>query len=110
MNGRRTDIAPNRCPVNDITVPDDGIDKESEASQACPSHVKTGSRIPGCVMPYFSFHMRSHTSQKSVNYLPIRCHRKGMQQRMNPTKENTENTQFGGACDMSTDVRNDLLL
>lgn len=30
------------------------------------------------------------------------CHGKGMQQRINPIKENIENVQLGGACDIRT--------
>jgi hypothetical protein len=48
-----TDIAPNRCPVNHIAVPDDGVDEENQAVQASPSHEQTCSCIPSCDA-YFS--------------------------------------------------------
>lgn len=66
MHGRRTDVTPYRCPVNDIAVPDDGIDEENKASQTSPSHVKTCSSVPGCVI--FKFELVD-TQLKPVDYL-----------------------------------------
>jgi hypothetical protein len=46
-----TDIAPDWCPVNGVTVPDDGVDEKDKASQASPGHVKTCPSVPGFQMP-----------------------------------------------------------
>lgn len=51
-NNARRNIAPDRCPIESVAVPDDRINEHVQASKPTPEHVKAGAGVPGLEMPW----------------------------------------------------------
>lgn len=51
MDWIHTNVAPNRCPVNGIVVPDDRVDEHIQTTECGPKHEETRPRVPCLQMP-----------------------------------------------------------
>jgi len=65
-------VAPDWRPVDDVRIPNHGIDELVQACQARPKHVQASARVPGFDMPWKGNHTHHEADKGPCGEKPIR--------------------------------------